>query len=121
VKLCNHGARLAPYLPTTEGHSLATNGTLPYSLLASMACIADAWPVLPPHIREAILTLVDAGAHSHCNATSPFGGPVKGLAWRIARQCRGIVQGCLRADEWGDADREFFAVLSEGLAAQVEK
>ena len=40
----------------------------------AVAGLAEAWPSLPPHIREAILTLVDAG-HSrngvHVNSGSP--------------------------------------------------
>jgi len=31
------------------------------SLPAAVARVAEAWPSLSPHIREAILTLVDAG------------------------------------------------------------
>ena len=33
------------------------------------------------------------------------------LARRIARRCRWIVQGCLREEEWGDADDEFYQVV----------
>ena len=33
------------------------------------------------------------------------------VAWRLARECRQIVQGCLREEEWQDADREFFEVI----------
>ena len=36
-------------------------------------------------------------------------------AQRMARQCRHIVQGCLREEEWRDADAEFYAVILEEL------
>ena len=38
-------------------------------------------------------------------------------AWsiRLARQCRHIIQACLREEEWGDADREFYRVIRQGL------
>jgi len=38
------------------------------------------------------------------------------LAWRLARQCRNVVQACLREEEWGDADAEFVRIISEGLS-----
>lgn len=31
-------------------------------------------------------------------------------AWHVARECRQIIQGCLREEEWPDADREFYGV-----------
>ena len=37
------------------------------------------------------------------------------LAMRLARQCRRIVQACLREEEWPEADREFYLVIREGL------
>jgi hypothetical protein len=37
------------------------------------------------------------------------------LALRLARQCRRIVQACLREEEWHDADREFYTVIRQGL------
>ena len=36
-------------------------------------------------------------------------------ATKLARQCRHIIQGVLREDEWRDADREFSAVILAGL------
>lgn len=38
-------------------------------------------------------------------------------AIRIARRCRHIIQACLREEEWGDADREFYRVAREELEA----
>jgi hypothetical protein len=36
-------------------------------------------------------------------------------AIRIARRCRHIVQACLREEEWGDADREFYLIARQEL------
>jgi hypothetical protein len=33
----------------------------------------------------------------------------------IAKRCRFIVQGCLREEEWGDAETEFYRVVREEL------
>jgi hypothetical protein len=85
--------------------------------------IADAWAVLPPHIREAILTLVDAAVPTDRLASRQVGAHLElasdaadKVAWRIAQECRGIVQACLREEEWQDADREFFSVVAKGIA-----
>jgi hypothetical protein len=37
------------------------------------------------------------------------------LAIMLAKKCRSIVQACLREEEWGDADREFYLVIRQGL------
>ena len=37
------------------------------------------------------------------------------VAYRLAVNCRRIVQPCLREEEWLDADQEFFAVIVEEL------
>lgn len=34
----------------------------------------------------------------------------------MARECRTVIQSCLREEEWPDADREFFGVIANGLA-----
>jgi len=86
--------------------------------------MADAWPLIPPHIRDAIQTLVDAalvpshGTHSsmRCTLEPPPLLPDE-AAWQMAQQCRRIIQACLREEEWQDADHEFFGVIREGLAA----
>jgi hypothetical protein len=95
----------------------------------ALARIAEAWPGLPPHIREAILTLIDATARvpqaAELSAVSAptaearfrdgYGGGLEETARRIARQCRHVVQACLREEEWQDADCEFFDIISEEL------
>lgn len=36
-------------------------------------------------------------------------------AIRIARRCRHVIQACLREEEWGDADREFYLIVRQEL------
>jgi hypothetical protein len=93
--------------------------------------IAAVWPGLLPHIREAILTLVDGGRargeETTLQATSCLESvavqPSQGLldvceiAWPIAQQCRSIVQACLREEEWQDGDTEFCDVIGREIAA----
>jgi hypothetical protein len=82
--------------------------------------VARAWSDLPPHIREAIVALVDAGMPlTDSRPTSNSSGDDKraaDLAWRLARQCREVVQSCLREEEWSDADQTFFAIISGELS-----
>ena len=33
------------------------------------------------------------------------------LSWKLARQCRHIIQTCLREEEWIDADHEFYLTI----------
>jgi hypothetical protein len=42
---------------------------------------------------------------------------VHAVAIRIARRCRWKIQACLREEEWGDADREFYLVAREEVEA----
>lgn len=37
------------------------------------------------------------------------------MAVRLAQQCRHVIQACLREEEWGDADREFYQIIRQGL------
>ena len=45
----------------------------------------------------------------------PADPAVHELAMRLARQCRHIIQACLREEEWPEADREFYLIIREGL------
>ena len=36
-------------------------------------------------------------------------------AIRMAKRCRYLIQACLREEEWGEADREFYLLLREEL------
>jgi len=42
-------------------------------------------------------------------------------AIRIARRCRHIIQSCLREEEWGDADREFYLIARQELEALQQR
>jgi len=33
----------------------------------------------------------------------------------MARRCRHVIQACLREEEWGDADFEFYMIIREGV------
>jgi hypothetical protein len=44
---------------------------------------------------------------------------LRAAALRMARRCRHIIQGCLREEEWRDADAEFSAVILEELERLV--
>ncbi len=37
------------------------------------------------------------------------------IAITIALQCRHIIQGCLREEEWHDADLAFYRIVREAL------
>ena len=40
---------------------------------------------------------------------------LKRIARRLARQCREIIQSCLREEEWPDAEDEFARAILTGL------
>jgi len=101
----------------------------PASVLAppELVRIADAWPALLPHIREAILTLADAGLDvdrassadepsSETTTTSLTRYDFDEVARRVAKECRYIVQACLREEEWQDAEEEFVELIADGIA-----
>ena len=48
-------------------------------------------------------------------ANQPADPEIHEAAIRIARRCRWLIQSCLREEEWGDADREFYLVVREEL------
>ena len=48
-------------------------------------------------------------------ANQPADPEIHEAAIRIARRCRYLIQACLREEEWGDADREFYLVIREEL------
>ena len=45
----------------------------------------------------------------------PADALIHALSVRLARECRSIVQVCLREEEWADADREFYRITRAGL------
>ena len=48
-------------------------------------------------------------------ASTPADPRIHETAVRAAQRCRRIVQACLREEEWGEADREFYFVIREEL------
>ena len=82
----------------------------------AVAYIAEVWDTFPPHINDAIGTLIGASIpHGH-HAVRPEGFEPDGVAWAVAHQSRSIVQACLREEEWHDVDLEFFEVINATLA-----
>jgi hypothetical protein len=82
--------------------------------------IAESWAQLPPHIREAIQTLIDATSIDRKCSSGPRDSEwdaetIAEAAWGMARRCRSVVQACLREEEWRDADQEFRAIIEKGL------
>ena len=53
-------------------------------------------------------------------ANRPCDPRIHALATRLARECRNIIQTCLREEEWIDCDREFYLIIREGLE-QLQK
>jgi hypothetical protein len=107
----------------TRGHHLTSNGSLAAVLPPSVRRIAGGWSGLPPHMREAILTLLDSGLLSAqaqrwsvtASSSTRGGFDFHKIAWSIARDCRRIVQACLREEEWQAADEEFYRLIFERL------
>ena len=56
----------------------------------------------------------DGGEAMHCEQL-PTDDRTHEAAIRIARRCRHVIQVCLREEEWGDADREFYRICREEL------
>jgi hypothetical protein len=47
--------------------------------------------------------------------SQPCDPTVHEAAVKMARECRFIVQACLRPEEFLEADREFYAIIRQGL------
>lgn len=112
----------SPSLASDDAHRQLTSQSQSVCLPPAVARIADAWLILPPHIREAIQTLVDAALPVERAGASGGNFPERSstvvteeVAWRMAQECRGVVQCSLREEEWQDADRELFAVIRSSL------
>lgn len=82
------------------GHFQSSNGTDGIDLPSAVMHIAAVWLQLPPHIRDAILTLADVTAcekqHSELKRRK---GDFGEIARRLPRDCRIIIQSCLREEE----------------------
>ena len=46
-------------------------------------------------------------------ASQPADPAIHEAAVRMALRCRHLIQACLREEEWGDADREFYLLIRE--------
>jgi hypothetical protein len=85
---------------------------------ADLQRLIAAWHTLPNAIRTAVLALVGTVVSQMEGSMSPVEHrrpDLEGTIWRLARECRQIVQGCLREEEWRDADSEFYSVIRNGL------
>jgi hypothetical protein len=87
---------------------------------ADLQRVIAAWDALPQAIRAAVMAVIGTVAprtdHSPLLAQQSRAG-LGDTARRLARECREIVQGCLREEEWQDADQEFAKVIRAGLMA----
>jgi len=54
-------------------------------------------------------------------ANKPALPEIHEAAIRIARRCRYVIQACLREEEWGDADHEFYLIARQELEALRER
>ena len=105
--------------PDAAGHCLASNDAASafareVTLPPAITRIVVAWPNLPPHIRDAIGTLVEAsGQCLPPRAEDALSLSSAEKARQAAEQCRGIIQPCLREEEWQDAEEEFFRVICQ--------
>ena len=88
---------------------------------ADLHRVISSWDALPQAIRTAVMAVIGTVVSHADNSSSHAQGGRASLdetARRIARECRGIVQGCLREEEWLDADGEFFKVIKKGSIAE---
>jgi hypothetical protein len=60
-------------------------------------------------IRANVPDLPESQAGTHCSINR------EDAAMQVARECRYIIQGCLREEEWQDADQEFYEVIASHL------
>ncbi|QDV35001.1 hypothetical protein [Tautonia plasticadhaerens] len=55
------------------------------------------------------------------NINQPTSPEIHNLSIRLARECRYVVQGCLREEEWSLCDQEFYRVIRSGLEELARK
>jgi hypothetical protein len=101
-------------------HSGGTGSQILASNDVDVQFIAHAWPQLPEAVRTAITMLVKA------NVSNPLGLESlaeerqkrrEELGMHLAEECRYIIQGCLREEEWQDADQEFYEIIVPHVCA----
>jgi hypothetical protein len=91
---------------------------------AELQRVIETWDALPEVIRIAVMALVGTVVPRLGGSPVPTQWSrtaVDATAWRLARDCREIVQGCLREEEWHEADREFFGIISKAFTVEERR
>jgi hypothetical protein len=107
-ELCQ-GCCAAPAL-----HFEGTQRQLLASIDPDLQTVMSGWNRLPDAVRAAITMLIRANVP---DLTDPEKLPEdrprhrEETAIQIARDCRYVIQGCLREEEWQDADEEFYDLI----------
>lgn len=104
--------------PTSDASSLlggVNRSHLTSSADTRLQSLIVRWFNLPDSLRNAIFAVANSAVLSHPPQPSSD-CPRSELANELARECRNVVQSCLREEEWADADREFSLIISRGLA-----
>jgi hypothetical protein len=104
--------------PTPALDSGNSGGRSLASLDADLLRVISSWEALPTSIRLAVMDLVETVNLSTQAPSSAreHGAPhLRELAWQLAHECRHVILGCLREEEWPDADREFHSIIEAGL------
>lgn len=76
--------------------------------------VLSGWHKLPKAVQSAIAMLIRANVPDLAESGSAAqhrGREREEIAMQIARDCRYIIQSCLREEEWQDADQEFYEVI----------
>lgn len=80
--------------------------------------VLSGWHKLPKAVQLTIAVLIQAsvpGLAEPVTAAEHRGRKREEVAMQIARDCRYIIQSCLREEEWQDADQEFYEVILSQL------
>ena len=90
---------------------------------ADLQRIIAAWDALPQAIRVAVMAVIAtvASATDHSPLAQGNRPGLDEIARRTARKCRQEVQGCLREEEWLDADQEFFDIIISEMRSAADK
>jgi hypothetical protein len=90
---------------------------------ADLRWLLQVWPTLPESVRRPIIALTQAlqPPAEQPPTVTELSRELEALSWTLARDCRSIVQSCLREEEWRDADAEFFDAIFNGLKKEVDR
>jgi hypothetical protein len=95
-------------------HLMDTQSQLLSSIGPDLQAVMSGWNRLPDAVRTAITMLVRANVPELPDpekVNDERDKNRKAAAMQIARDCRFIVQRCLREEEWQDADQELCAAI----------